>query len=203
VTPRRLRTLTQLLTLAGIAAVIAGPLYLANGLTQVGGPVRVPVVFVPPTVNPVPVARIPVPGLPDNAVVTADDGRAVLSAWGATFVEKLLERSDDAIRGLCVGAGALLLRPVLKSLASGHLFSDRHSRRMAALIVVVVIGWMLAPLLPQLGATVVLERLGLAGPNAEFTVSLMPPLWPLLLVAALLLLAETFRQGEQRYQHAR
>lgn len=132
-----------MLTLMGIAAAVAGPLYLA-----------------------VLAGRIEVPELPDSAVVTADDGKADLSAWNATFVEKLLERGDDAIRGLCAGAAVLLLRPVLQ--------------------------------LPQLGAGMVLERLRI-GATVPLGADVMPPLWPLLLVLGLLVVAEAFRQGAQQH----
>jgi hypothetical protein len=200
VTPRTIRSLSRLVGVIGLIAVIAGPVYAVNGATQAGAAVEVPVQLTrPQDADP---ARIPlqVADLPDGARVTAlNHGDEVeLSAWSSTVAEQLLSRGDAVVLGLAIGLGAWLLRPLLAAVALGQPFGGGNARRLAGLAVVVVAAGEIGPLLPQVGAIAVLDRLDLTGPDSPFVVQLRFSLGLALLVGALLLvLAEAFRQGER------
>ncbi|WP_299954042.1 DUF2975 domain-containing protein [uncultured Modestobacter sp.] len=191
VTPSVLWWLRGLVTVLGVAGAVAGPVYAINGATQAGAAVRVPVELAVGTVD--------VPGLPDGALVTGQDGgrAAELSAWYSTVGEQLLARGDAAVLGLAAGVAAWLLRPVLASIAAGHPFEPGNARRLAGLAVLVVLAGGIGPLLPQLASLAVLDRLGQAGPGGAFVPGVTLTVVPALLAGVLLLvLAEVFRQGE-------
>ena len=193
--PATIRTLSWLIALVGLVAAIAGPLYAVAGTARAGDAVTVTVELSAPGAIEPPQVR----GLPAGAQVEALDGAQVqLSAPGATVLEQLLSRGDAALLGLAIGAAALLLRPVLSSVAAGRAFGGGNARRLAQLAAVVVLAGEVGPLLPQLAAIAVLDRLQLIEPDSPFLVQLRFSLGPVLLLGALLLvLAEAFRQGER------
>ena len=189
--PAAVGPLRSLVGLAGLVGVIAGPLYAVNGATQARAAVEVPAELARAGVA-------SVPGLPDGVRVTAVEvgSQVQLSAWHSTVAEQLLARGDVAVLGVALGVGAWLLRPVLAALAAGHPATAGNARRVARLAVVVVVAGMVGPLLPQLGALAVLDRLDLDAPGGPFTVGVhLSLLTPLLAGLLLLVLAEVLRQG--------
>ena len=192
--PARIRLLDWLIGLGGLVAVIAGPLYWVNGGTQAGGSVEVPVQLPDAASGAAPA----VAGLPEGARVTALGTDATLSAAHSTLVEQLLARGDVLLLGLAVGAGAWLLRPVLGALAAGRPFGGGNARRLAQLACLVAGVGVVAPVLPQLAAIAVLDRLQVVDPDGPFTLGVHISFAPVLAGVLLLLVAETFRQGEQQ-----
>ncbi|MFB9376720.1 hypothetical protein ACFFKU_04095 [Kineococcus gynurae] len=184
------------LVLGGLGAAVGGVGYAVNGATQAPAGVAVGVLAPPGTTD----VRLPVdlPAAADARLRNsgAEDGavRVDLRAWDATGVENALARGSAALVGLAVGVGALLLLPVLDSVARGEAFAHRRSRRLALLAGVVALAATLHALPGSLAAGMVLDRLGLTG------LFLPPPgldLSPWLLVAgALLATAEAFRRRE-------
>ncbi|MFQ1000439.1 hypothetical protein [Modestobacter sp. SSW1-42] len=196
VSPSTVRGIGQLLGLAGIVAAVAGPVHAVNGATHAGAAVEVPVEL---DGGVGPLAGAPV-ALPDGArlLPLPEGARAALSAGDSTVAEQLLARGDVAVLGLAVGLGAWLLRPVLASIAAGRPFGVGSSRRLAWLAVVVAVAGSLGPLLPQVGALAVLDRLDLVGPGSPFVMGVTFSFLPVLVGGGLLLvLAEAFRQGER------
>lgn len=191
--PAAIGTLRSLVVLAGLVGVVAGPLYAVNGATHAHAAVEVPAELARAGVA-------SVPGLPDGVRVTAvEAGSQVrLSAWDSTVVEQLLARGDVALAGIALGVGAWLLRPVLSALAAGQPSTAGNARRVAGLALVVVIAGVVGPLLPQLGAVAVLDRLGLGAAGGSFVVGVhLSLVTPLLAGLLLLVLAEVLRQGER------
>ncbi|MCI2237780.1 DUF2975 domain-containing protein [Paenibacillus sp. TRM 82003] len=126
---------------------------------------------------------------------------AELSAWDSTRTEQFLSRGHFALAGIGLGAAALLLRPVLTSIAAARPFGAGNARRLAQLALLTVLIAHLAPLLPALAADQVLERLGLDGADSPLSVAAWLHLgaWDLIAVVVLVL-AEAFRQGERLHR---
>lgn len=206
--------LTQfLLLVVAVVALIAGPAYWINGLTQVQAPVHVPVQYdgtrdgvAPPAyehtldavVLPLPVdvadhddARPPVQ-------LTAANDELDLTVGEATLPEWMLTRGDYLLGSLALGVGALLLRRVVGSIDEGRPFARGNAARLLGVAGAVAVGGLVAPLLPLMASSRVLDRLGVAvpgGPLRSPAVDLDPT--PLLLIGLLLALAEAFRHGER------
>lgn len=202
VSSRTIRRVSWLLGLIGLVAAIAGPAYAINGATQSPAPFRVPVELqAGPGAEAKPGRiRVQLPEPNQSLHVTSpNQGASVeLTASDSTVSEQLLARGDTAVLGLAIGIGALLLRPVLNSLASGRPFVGGNARRIAGLAVLVAVTAQLSPLLPQVASLLVLDRLNLTGPSGPFVLGLHLSFGPALLVAlVLLILAEAFRQGER------
>ena len=195
---REFSIITYLLGVAGLLAAVAGPAYMVNGGTQARGAVTVPVTvrIVDSEGAPLTRAAVAVPDVPSGARVEVEATEVLLVAPGSTVVEQLLGRGDSALLGVCIGAAALLLLPVLRSVAAGRPFEPGSARRIAAVAGLVVLAGIVGPLLPQVAAMLVQERLGLTRTGA-FTTGLSFDLLPLLVLTGVLVLAEAFRRGEQ------
>ncbi|NAZ80508.1 hypothetical protein GTR02_01580 [Kineococcus sp. R8] len=219
VRPGVVHLLAQVLAVVGVLALVAGPAYAVNAATQAPAAVRVQVQVdsaspqgrqlhqVRGLAAPATTDGAPVPGdvrLTAVDLVTPQAGRGYpveLSAWGSTRTEQFLSRGHVAVAGLGIGLAALLLRPVLLSIAAARPFQAANARRLAQSAVVTLLCAHLAPLLPATAAGQVLERVGLGG--ADSPLSVAPWLAPgsLDLVAlVLLVLAEAFRHGERQHR---
>ncbi len=186
--------------LIGIVSAVAGPVFAISGATQAPGDVRVFATFRaghfgPDATRTREDAVLTVDMLPDGVWVE-DDFDVTVRASDSTVTEQLLARGDLAVIGLSVGAGALLLLPVLRSIAAGEPFAHGNARRIAVVAVLVGANGALVPLLPAAATAMVLGRTG-ASLEGVFEQSVNFPLLPFALVAALLVVAEAFRRGEQ------
>jgi hypothetical protein len=120
-----------------------------------------------------------------------------LHASDSTVAEWLAARGGDAVVGLCIGLGALLLRRLLLSIGAGQPFQRGNAARIAGIAGLIVVATIAAGVLPYVAAGLVLGRLGLGGPGSPVgaypTISFVP------LLAALFLLAfaEAFRRGTE------
>lgn len=217
VRPDLVEVLAHLITFLGLLAAVAGPAYAVNAATQAPATVRVQVQVDPGSPQgrqlrdardlAVPAGRT-APGVATDATLltatdlltpTGEGYPAQLSAWDSTRTEQFLSRGQFALAGLGAGAAALLLRPLLLSIARGRPFGTGNSRRLAQLSLVVAATAHLAPLFPALAAGRVLGRLGLDAADGPLSVAPWLHLGPWTVVAFLLLvLAEAFRQGERR-----
>ncbi len=199
--PRTTRVIATLLLLVGALAAVGGVGYAVNGATQAPGNVHVPVsMFLDqgnPSGAPVPVEVAGVE-LPDATYLQAVDGGLVLvDSTGASRWTGFLARGDSALGGLAVGLCAVLLAPVLTSLAAGEPFRRGNAARIGATAATILLAGTLAPLLPQVAALGVLDRLALVGPESPFVVGLQLELAPLGVSALVFAVAEAFRRGAQ------
>ncbi len=199
--PRTTRVIAILLLLVGALAAVGGVGYAVNGATQAPGNVHVPVsMFLDqgnPSGAPVPVEVAGVE-LPDATYLQAVDGGLVLvDSTGASRWTGFLARGDSALGGLAVGLCAVLLAPVLTSLAAGEPFRRGNAARIGATAATILLAGTLAPLLPQIAALGVLDRLALVGPESPFVVGLQLELAPLGVSALVFAVAEAFRRGAQ------
>jgi len=213
--PRLARGLAALTAALGLAYAIGAVAYTVNAATRVGSEVVVPVVIhdpsalrypspdgqgpgallgpTPALTPPAPVLELVDPPASAFASVETDAGKAVLRAGDASMAELLLSRAAYAVSGLCAGAGVLLLRPLMLSIAEGKPFRRGNPARIAGLgglVLVSGIGWML---LPPIATRSVLARLalepGVLGAQGAFD------LGAVLIALFALVLAEAFRRG--------
>lgn len=203
-----------LLVATAVIALIAGPAYWINGLTQATTPVHVPVQYdgtregaAPPAYEyTLDAVRLPLPadlagrddGTRPSIQLTAGNDELDLAAGEATLPEWMLTRGDRLLSALALGVGALLLWRVIGSVGEGRPFVRGNAARIRGLACAVAVGGLVAPLLPLMASSMVLGRLGVAMPGGP----LRPPvidldLTPLLLIGVLLALAEAFRRGER------
>jgi len=197
--PRTTRALATCLLLVGLVAAVGGVGYAVNGATQAPGNIHVPVAVVLEDVNgfggPVPV-EVPGVDLPDDTRLQAvEEGLVLVDHTGASRWTGFLARGDAALGGLAVGVCALLLAPVLTSLAAGQPFRRGNAARIGATAATILLAGTLAPLLPQVAALGVLDRLGLADPSGPFVVGLRLEVAPLLVAGLVCAVAEAFRRG--------
>lgn len=195
VRPRTVQLLADAVLLIGVVLAVAGVAYAANGATQARGEVEVPVTLASPEgAAGVPIARA---DLPAGSRLETPADRLVLRVTDSTVTEQLASRGDLLLIGLAAGAGGLLLRRLLLSVADGRPFEPANARRIAVGAGLVALAGTLGPTLPQLAAVLVLDRLGLTGPGGPFEVGVSFDLWPLLVTPVLLALAEAFRRGAE------
>jgi hypothetical protein len=196
--PRLIRLLAGGILLSGWLWAVIGVAYAVNGATQAGGYVVVPVRAEPPENRHWVTADATLLSLPDSNLLRAEDQRWELMSWDSTVVEQLLTRADEALVGLAVLAGAMLLSPLLRSIAAGRPFQPSNARRIAAIAVLVAVIGTIAPQLPRLATHLVLNRIDMVG--ADWLVSATEPFFaldPLLIAALLLVTAECFRHGAE------
>jgi hypothetical protein len=199
--PRTTRAIATGLLVVGAIAAVGGVGYAVNGATQAPGNVHVPVSVILEDVNgfggPVPV-EVPGVDLPDATRLQAvEDGLVLVDHTGASRWTGFLARGDSALGGLAVGLCALLLAPVLTSLAAGQPFRRGNAARIGATAATILLAGTLAPLLPQVAALGVLDRLGLVDPSGPFVVGLRLEIAPLLVAGLVFAVAEAFRRGTQ------
>lgn len=212
--PRTFGITRFLLMIIALVALVAGPAYWINGLTQLSAPVSVPVQYdgaresaAPPAYEyTLDAVRLPLPAeLADRdddarppVQLTAENDELDLKVGDATLPEWMLTRGDYLVSALALGVGALLLWRVVGSIGEGRPFARGNAARIVGVAGAVAVAGFVAPLLPLMASSMVLDRLGVAMPGGP----LRPPvidldLTPLLLIGVLLALAEAFRQGER------
>ncbi|SDD28462.1 Protein of unknown function [Sanguibacter gelidistatuariae] len=202
---RWIRVLAGLILLIGVVAGGSGVIYAVNSLTIVPATVHVPVTLLPDdgswdsvqlAIEGVQIEDGWITTLPPAGFGTGDGGQVTVAAWGSTYLEQFLSRGDVLVGGLALLAGAMLLRPILLSVAAGSPFATGNARRLSLLALVIAVAGSLAPLLPQIAGVRVLERLGLAD-DGIFSTTPQLTLEPLLVAALVLVVAAAFRSGEQ------
>ncbi|WP_298455543.1 DUF2975 domain-containing protein [uncultured Cellulomonas sp.] len=202
--PRTTELIAVLLLVVGAVAAVGGVGYAVNGATQAPGNVLVPVA-VQPSEQPDGVgvgAPVPVDvdgvDLPSGTWLRAsDDGLVLVDSTGTGRWTGFLARGDAALGGLAVGLCAVLLAPVLRAVAGGEPFRRGNSARIGWTATIVLLAGIVAPLLPQLAAVIVLDGLGLVGPGSPFVVGMGFELAPVGVAALLFVVAEAFRRGTQ------
>ncbi|ETK38120.1 hypothetical protein [Microbispora sp. ATCC PTA-5024] len=192
--PRLIGFLTAVVGLAGAVAALGGVAYAVNGATQAGATVTVPVT-INATADDGPPVRVPGATLPRSARLEPPGGALDLVAWDSTVAEQLLSRGDAAIAGLCLGAAAALLRPLLLSVRAGTPFRRGNAARVAGLGGLLVVGAAAGPALPHVAAALVVDRLRL---EAALVTPWQIPLWPVLVGLLLLVAAEAVRRGAEQ-----
>ena len=202
--PRTSRAIATLLLIAGIGVGIWGVVYAVNGATQSKAMVAVPVSLeMDDGVAGVVDDRVPVRvtgiDLPANSLLQATDGglQLVQSFGNLSRWTGFLARGDAALFGLGFGACALLLVPVVNSVAAGEPFRRGNAARIGWTAGIVGVVGMLAPTLPALASVSVLDGLGLASPGSPFVIGLGFDLAPIGLSALIFVIAEAFRRGAQ------
>lgn len=218
---RLIRVLAGLMLFLGLAAAGGGVAYVINGATQAQAYVTVNVkahtteglrveTSGSGSTSKAPLAEpdgeddkitLDAPGAERGTHLEAGTDSLELRAWGSTVMEQLLSRGDSAILGLCFGGGALLLRGLLLSIAEGEPFRRGNAPRIAGIAALTAAGSYGAALTPGLAAGLVLERVGLDGPDSPLSPSAFVAPLPALLAALLLLaVAEAFRRGTELAQ---
>lgn len=198
--PRTTRVMATLLLVVGAVAAVGGLGYAINGATQAPGNVLVPVSVdadgaAPPGPTPVEVAGV---DLPESTWLQAhEDGLLLTDHSGTSRWTGFLARGDAALVGLAVGACALLLAPVLTSLAAGDPFRRGNAARIGATGAIILFVGMFSSALPQVAAIQVLDGHGLVEPGSPFVVTLGFNLAPLGVAALVFAVAEAFRRGTQ------
>ncbi|MET7622009.1 DUF2975 domain-containing protein [Streptomyces sp. NPDC005408] len=205
--------------LLGVLAAVGGVAYAVNGATQAKAYVTVPVqarapagLSVPTTARGDSASQVPlrpdagnkirldISGTERSNWLQVGTDSLTLRSFDSTFAEQLLSRADVAVLGLSIGAGALLLRRLLLSIAEGEPFRPGNAARVAGIAGLTAGGSLAAAFSPALGAGLVLERLGLDGAGSPVTTTFSLPVVPLLVALLLLALAETFRRGTELAQ---
>lgn len=204
---RNSRVIADLVLLAGVVAAVGGIGYAINGATQEPAAVAVPIgletdgdVVASGVVmtGPVPV-RVDSVKLPEHALVQAAHGGLQLVATPARASRwtGFLARGDAALIGLGFGACAVLLAPVITAVAVGDRFRRGNAARIAWTGAIVGVAGMVAPALPQIASTMVLDGLDLAGPGSPFVVGFGFGPAPMGVAALAFVIAEAFRRGTQ------
>ncbi len=213
---QRIRILAGAVLLVGLLAPILGVGYAVHGLAQVSGSVDVSVhtragsvLEVPgttPAGNDAAVLvrtsgegqlRLNIPGVDPSVWLNTQTDELILSAGNSTVAEQLLNRAGLAIVCLCVGAGCVLLRRLLLSIADGRPFEPGNAPRITKLAGLLVAGSLAHDVLPALASFLVVMRLGLASANRPIFVELGIELTPLFIGLLLLALSEAFRRGAE------
>jgi hypothetical protein len=211
--PGMIRGLAGFVLAFGVVAAVSGVAYAINGATHARADVVVDVqarpgaVLEAPGTTPAtaketvlveanPWLRLDLPGVPRSSWIEAGDTLR-LRSWDSTVGENLLSRGGFAVSGLCIGAGAILLRRLLISIADGHPFRSGNAARLAGMGGLLVLASLANDILPVLGSNLVLDRLGLSGPSSPIFAEVVPSLDALLAVPILLALAEAFRRGTE------
>jgi hypothetical protein len=193
-----IRFLAWAVLLVGLGLAIGGTAYWINGATHVHGEVTVPVSPASSAAGG-PGDGVAVAGfdLPEGSRVETGDASLVLRAPDSTLAEQLLSRAGALVLGLSLGVGGVLLRRLLLSIAEGRPFRSGNARRLAVIAVLVAAAGTLAGVLPDIAGVLVLDRLGLTGPDEPFAVGVTFPLRPVLVAPVILALAEAFRRGAE------
>lgn len=192
----------------GWVAAVVCLAYALNGITQAHGPVSVPVAVAnsDPGVGESP-SQLTLPGVevengwlgpaPIAGVRLAGvDGQVTLTAWGSTWAEQALARGDWVVGGIGLLVIAILLAPVLSSIARGEPFAPGNARRLVLVGTALAATALMVPALPAWAGWLVLERTGLVATGRFGLAGGLEPL-PLLTAALLVVLAGAFRVGER------
>jgi len=199
--PRTSRAIAGLLLFAGLVAAVGGVGYAINGATQAPATVTVPINIEEDgrsLAGPVPVSADGVV-VPDGARLQATDGglQLVAEPAHASRWTGFLARGDTALIGLGFGACALLLAPVVNSVAAGDPFRRSNAARIGWTGGIVGVVGMIAPSLPYFAALTVFSGFDAADGANPFAVGFVFDLAPVGLAALIFVVAEAFRRGTQ------
>lgn len=177
---RLIRVLAAAALFVGVVAAVAGTAYWVNGLTHVDAEVAVAVELTPPDsgLGSAGSTRLDEPAVPAGSRLETT-GPLRLRADRSTLAEQLLARADSLLLGLGLGVGGVLLRRLLLSVARGWPFERGNARRLAVIPGLVGVVGTLQGLLPQVAGLLVLDRLGLVGPESPFAAGVSFPFLPL------------------------
>lgn len=217
--PALLRILASASLLVGLVAAVYGIAYEINGATRVGAPVAVAVQItdlgrlkvrqatsaeserdIPLGLRPglrVPDLYLYIEGISKGDWLQAGNSEVTLHASGSTVADWLASRGGGAVVGLCLGFGSLLLRRLLLYIGCGQPFQRWNAARIAGIAVLIAVATLSSGVLHYVAARLVLNRIGLGGPDSPVTAHLTITAVPLLLTPFLLAFAEAFRRGTQ------
>ncbi|MGV8968095.1 MAG: hypothetical protein ACOH2F_17680 [Cellulomonas sp.] len=198
--PRTSRAIAGLLLFAGIVAAVGGVGYAVNGATQAPATVTVPISLEAEDGAP----RDPISVNVDDVVVpdgarlqVAEGGLQLVAVSGASRWTGFLARGDAALIGLGFGACALLLVPVVNSVAAGDPFRRSNAARIGWTGAIVGVVGMVAPMLPNVAALAVSTSFDGADGGNPFAVVFGVGLAPIGIAALIFVVAEAFRRGTQ------
>jgi hypothetical protein len=125
-------------------------------------------------------------------------GELRIVAWNSTWLEQALSEASLALGGMGLLVGALLLRPVLLSIAAGEPFRAGNASRISLLAATVAVTGTLWLIPPQVAGMLVLQRTGLDhNHGGPFVSAVSIPFAPLLTAALVLAVAAAFRADER------
>lgn len=199
------RRLANVLVLIGVLGAGLGVVQCVNAMTQAQASVKAPVSVAPSGCCGD--VRVELPGVtvPDGWLLPADapDGISTTSAgelrieaWGSTRLEQALASGDLVVGGIGFLIGALLIRPVLISVAEGQPFRRGNARRITLVAATVAVTGTLFPMPPEIAGLQILHRTGLDA-TGDFASGITIPVSPLLTAALVLAVAAAFRAGEK------
>jgi hypothetical protein len=178
-----------LLLVAVVAIVVAVAAPLVQ-LAMDGG--TVPVTLADPEA----VRELDVPGLPGGTAVHMNDDSAHLYVESLPAGFRLLTAAGTSATALAVAVGAWLLFLVLRSVRQSTPFDRRNPGRLVGVAAAVILGGVVAPALDTGVAAVVLDHVGLVGPDSPLTLVFLEfSFAPLLIAAVVLAAADAFRRG--------
>ncbi|GAB3268320.1 DUF2975 domain-containing protein [Kineosporia babensis] len=133
--------------------------------------------------------------------VTANGDGMFLTTNDPTRTEMVLGAAGEVLLAVAIGTSALLLRPLLASIADGRPFAPGNARRLAHVALITTAAAVLVPLIPRVATMQVLDRLELVEEGSPFLFGMTFSLTPVILFPlVLLVLAEAFRQGEKLHR---
>jgi hypothetical protein len=204
------RRLANLLVLIGALGAGIGVVQCLNAMTQAPASVKAPVSVAPSGCCgdvrvELPGVTVPdgwlLPASPPEGISENSAGRLRIEAWGSTRLEQALASGDIVVGGIGFLIGALLIRPVLISVAEGQPFRRGNARRITLVAATVAVTGMLFGVPPEIAGLQILHRTGL-DTTGDFTGGVTIPLSPLLTAALVLAVAAAFRAGEQLTREA-
>jgi hypothetical protein len=137
--------------------------------------------------------------MPEGARLQAAERglQLVTEAGHASRWTGFLARGDAALLGLGFGACALLLAPVVNSVAAGDPFRRSNAARIGWSGAIVGGVGMVAPILPHLAALAVMTSFDAATVPNPFAVVFGFEVAPIGIAALIFVVAESFRRGTQ------
>lgn len=133
--------------------------------------------------------------LPPAASFSGDNPVLGLHVRDVPLGLRALALAGTVLLALSVAAGALALAQVLRTIRAGRPFAARNATWWAVVAAAVLVGGGLVPLVDDIAALAVLDRLGLTEAGTPFEVGVTVPLLPFLVTALVLAVAEAFRRG--------
>jgi hypothetical protein len=177
------------LRVVSLGALVVAAVVPLHRLTVPGG-------SVPVTLAPDVDSTFDLPGLPGGTSVGPADGGAVLDVGSLPIDVRLFTVASTVLAALAVAAGAWWLAGVLRSVGAGRPFDPRNPRRLAGVAAALLLGGLAAPMTGNAASIVVLDHLGLTGPDSPFALVLLElDLAPVLLALVVLAAAEAFQRG--------
>ncbi len=199
ISSRGSRLLARALVVVGIGVAVAGVVYAGLGAAEASDTVTVPISIADRNDDALSTVQVSVDdvAVPEGARLEAvQGGLQLVDENGASAWAGFLARGDAALLGLAFAACALLVAPVITSVASGEPFRKGNAVRIAWTGMVVGVVGMLAPTLPHLAALGVMTSFDGLGDN-PLAVVVTPSVVPVGIAALILIVAEAFRRGTQ------